>query len=162
MPVALFDPPIPLDLAAYAQSTGSIWTALVDGDGAPFSPVLLTSLTLTLYTVRISGLVQVINNRNDQNVLNANGVTLFPNMQIINGRGYNVRWDFTVLDTTPVEDSIMFSRYLARFRWQWPGGIGSQTLALVIQRIFPTPSNVSDGFDGYIGAGYFGELGVGG
>src|SRR5688572_2850421 len=115
MPIALFDPPIPLDLACYQQSTGSIWAALVDGDGAPFSPLLLSSLTLTLYTIRSSGLAQVINGRNNQNVLNTNGVTLFPNLQIINGLGYNMRWDFTALDTTPVDDTIIFSRYLARF-----------------------------------------------
>lgn len=162
MPVALFDPPIPLDLACYQQSTGSIWAALVDGDGAPFSPLLLSSLTLTLYTIRASGLAQVINGRNNQNVLNTNGVTLFPNLQFINGLGYNMRWDFTALDTLPVDDTIMFSRYLARFRWQWPGGIGTQTVALVIQRLFPVVPNVSDGYDGYIGGGYFAELGIGG
>lgn len=160
--LALFDPPITLDQAVYAQSTGSIWTLLVDGDGVPFSPLLLTSLTLTLYTLRSSGLVQVINGRNNQNVLNTNGVTLYTPIQTVNGKPSNIRWDFTDLDTTPVDDALVFSRYLARLRWQWPGGIGQQTLALIVQRAVPIVPNVSDDTDGYFAAGGFGSMGIGG
>lgn len=161
-PLALFDPPITLDQAVYAQSTGSIWTLLVDGDGVPFSPLLLTSLTLTLYTLRSSGLAQVINGRNNQNVLNANGVTLYTPIQLVNGKPSNIRWDFTALDTTLVDDAAIFSRYLARLRWQWPGGIGSQTWALIVQRATPAVSNVSDGIDNYFAGAGFGSMGIGG
>lgn len=160
MPVALFDSPMPLDLPVLEQSSGSIYAALRDGDDQPFSPLLLSSLTLTLYTMQPNGQLAIVNGRFLQNVLNTNGVTLFPNLLTYRGRGYNLRWDFTSADTTPIDDREWL-RYIARFAWQWTGGVGQQELAIVIQRVrpvivLPVEENV------YFGENYFANHGFGG
>ena len=87
-------------------------TAIVEdenGDGIP--AVSLNTLTLTLYSLEDD---TIINSRNDQDVLNTNGVTLD-----VSG---NLVWTVTPADTIIVNTLLNAERHRAVFEWTYTGG----------------------------------------
>lgn len=75
----------------YNRSSAKYTALLVDEDGVPVPVANISTATLTLKEQSTDG---VINNRNAQNVKNANGVTIDSNG--------NLQWDMDAADLTPV------------------------------------------------------------
>jgi hypothetical protein len=104
------------------QTSGSYYTLLVDEFGDPVAPAILTSLTLTLYTIRADRTIAFINGREVQNVLNQNNVIFHGVPQVrSDGCRYNLRWLIQHGDTTLVS-GLSFERHIALFEYQWPSG----------------------------------------
>ena len=96
----------PLTFEAKEKTTGHYTGVLTDDDGATLPAASLSTLTLSLYVVLTTGSLSYI--RNNQNVLNANNVT-------VDGSG-NIDWHWQTTDTTLVEN-VPFERHIALFTW---------------------------------------------
>jgi len=111
----------------------SAWyTAILkDRLGVVIPSTALTSLTLTLYALSFVPTppgTYYINNRNAQNVLNANGVTLD-----VNG---NLTWAISPLDTVILEVTASYEYHVALFQWVGPDvGTGKQEVTFCVERI---------------------------
>ena len=117
------------------QTSGSYFGTLTDDLGAMIPGSVLTALQLTLWVVRSDGSVAYINNRNHQDVLNANNVTVFDALQsTADGKTYNLRWNYQIPDTTLVE-TLPFERHLFLFEFRWTQGNGKRQGALVVRNI---------------------------
>jgi hypothetical protein len=92
--------PIPMKSSAWYKAI------LKDRNGTVVGASALTSLTLTYYC--LDAALTIINSRNAQNVLNANGVTL--------DSSGNLEWAKTTLDTIMVT-SGGYEDHVALFEW---------------------------------------------
>jgi hypothetical protein len=90
------------------QTTARYTAKLLDEIGAAVPSSALTSLTLLLYD-KATG--QILNSRNTQNVLNANGVS-------IDGSG-NLTWVMDPADNAIVTDSNATEVHIAVFIGRW-------------------------------------------
>lgn len=121
------------------QESGSYLATITDDLGVMLPGSTLTALALSLYVVNAAGVEVIINDRNHQNVLNLNNVTVYDTLQTLSdGRTYNLRWRVQAQDTTLVEP-LAFERHLGLFEWAWPGGQGKQELVLVIKNLRRVP-----------------------
>lgn len=84
---------------------------LKDETGAVIPAASLSTLTLTLYR-KTSG--EIINGRNAQNVLNANGVTVD-----VNG---NLTWTMTPADNGVTSTTVAAEMHIALFEWTYNAG----------------------------------------
>src|SRR5688572_10905942 len=86
------------------QTTGVYRATITDEGGAMLPASTLSTLELTLY-VKTSAGETIINSRNAQNVLNANGVAAYDTLQtdtLSDGTTvtYNLKWIISANDTT--------------------------------------------------------------
>lgn len=106
------------------ECSGSYRATLTDDAGAYLSGSVLSTLTLTLYAIGAGGVTQIVNGRNEQNVLNTNGVLVYDDLQtdtLSDGStvDYNFKWAITPLDTTLVNADLSVERHVALFQWTW-------------------------------------------
>jgi len=103
-------------------------TALVSGmqlqdeNGSPVGSSSLTSITLTLYD-KYTG--EMLNNRNEQNILNANGVT-------IDTDGF-ISWLMDPADNRIVNAEGRPEDHVALFEWSWASGTKKGNAELILQ-----------------------------
>ena len=93
------------------KSTFRLTANLQDAAGNAVSGASLTTLTLTLTEPTTD---TVVNSRNNQDALNANGVT-------VDGAGALV-WEGTVADSTPLLDTREVEQRVALFKFTWDSG----------------------------------------
>lgn len=104
---------------------------IVDEAGNPIPGSELSTLTLTLFNAADKA---IINSRDDQNVLNANAVTL-------NESG-ELQWSAASADNPIVGDVGLglTEKHLAQFEWTWGGGKrGSHILTLHVVQLHEVP-----------------------
>lgn len=92
------------------KTTPKITATIQDEDGVAISSANLTTLTLTLYNLSDS---TIINSRSAQNVLNANNVTVDTNGLMT--------WSVQTLDTIIVGTS-KYEEHRAVFEWTYSAG----------------------------------------
>ena len=100
------------------RTTPTLSFEIRDGAGNLLTPA---TLVLTLRNVRTGA---VINSREAQNVLNANGVTVAAGV---------VTWAMTQADTTLVDQTRAQETYRAWFDYTWAGGSKRDHHALELQ-----------------------------
>jgi hypothetical protein len=116
------------------QTSGTYTATLVDEMGLAVNVAVLTEVTLTLYDLQ-SG--EVINDRDYQDVKNANDVT-------INALGA-LEWKIQAADNAVVTDKMAgtVERHIAFFHFVWPGGELSHQVPINVLRLDapepPTP-----------------------
>lgn len=122
------------------QTTGVYRAIITDEGGAMLPGSTLSTLKLTLY-VKTSGGDVFINSRNEQNVLNTNGVTVYDTLQtdtLSDGTtiSYNLKWIIAAADTTLNNSNLRFERHIALFEWTWPTAKqGKHELILAVQNL---------------------------
>ncbi len=87
--------------------------SLTDENGAAVSPASLQGATLTLYSLD-SATMQILNNRNAQNCINQNDVT-------ISAEGV-VTWMIQVADVSILNDKLQKETHRALFLFTWNAG----------------------------------------
>lgn len=98
---------------------------LVDENNNGIGGNSLTSLTLTLYDKKTD---TIINARDKQNVLNANGVT------VSNTGG--LTWTLTANDNAMVSNTASAEIHVALFEWEWaPNGSGKHEFLIQVQNL---------------------------
>lgn len=119
--------PYTLNKLSSARYTGQ----LVDETGSGFGAV--TSLTLSLYKINWSigssdpPTITIINGRNQQNILNANQVTLNP----LTGA---LQWDLLPLDNPILDNTLNWEEHRALFVAKW-GGVTKQMNHEIILKV---------------------------
>jgi hypothetical protein len=98
-------------LGAREDASALLTGTLTDEAGAAVPAAQLTTLTLTLYD-KVTG--SIINGRNAQNVLNANGVT-------VSAAGA-LAWTMDPLDNPIVTAGSSKERHVALFKWTYGAG----------------------------------------
>jgi hypothetical protein len=93
------------------KSTRKYTAVVTDENNNAIGSSNLTTLTLTLY---VHPTLAIVNGRNAQNVLNANGVT-------VDASG-NLIWLMTPADTTIQDDSHTLEDHVSLFEWTYGGG----------------------------------------
>lgn len=101
----------PTTVEVLERTTPRYRAVLEDNEGNPIPAASLTTFTLTLYVIKIDGTLELI--RNDQNIPNANNVTVDTNGVVI--------WSMQVADLALVE-AVPFERHVALFEWTWSAG----------------------------------------
>lgn len=94
------------------KTTAKITAKVVDETGAGIPAGSLTTLTLTVYAE--ADPTVVVNSRNQQNVLNANDVT-------IDASG-NLTYQMQPADNAIMDTSRSWERHVLLFEWSWGGG----------------------------------------
>lgn len=94
------------------KSTARITGVLKDEAGNVITAASLTTLTLTLYVLGFPS--QIVNSRDAQNVLNANGVT-------VDASG-NLVWTMTPADNAIIDVTNDVETHIALFQWTWNAG----------------------------------------
>lgn len=123
------------------QSSGVYRATITDESGALLPGSTLTTLKLTLYVVGSGGAVTYINSRNEQNVLNTNGVQVFDSLQtdtFVDGTQvqYNLKWTISPSDTTLVVPTLATERHIALFEWTWPTSkAGKHEITLAVKNL---------------------------
>lgn len=131
---------MPIDLPTYQiveQASGSYTAAIVGNDRVTLLPgSTLTTLQLTLYVIKQDGTDEILNGRNQQNVLNLNNVQVLETpLTRTNGTQYNLIWTVQPGDTTIIEDFLHYERHLALFEWAWANGRGKAELILNVRNL---------------------------
>lgn len=127
--------PDPTSFPIDEQESGSYFATVTDDAGAMIPGNQLTALTLTLYVIRQDGSTAIVNNRDHQNVLNTQNVTVSNVIQTLaNGKTYNLRWRIQPADTTLVE-ALPFERHLFLFEWTWAQGQGKHEATLAVKNL---------------------------
>ena len=113
-------------------TTGEITGTLVDlaGVGVPVSQ--LTTLTLTL---RNAATGAIVNGRNQQNVKNANNVTVGDTGPTAG----QLVWAVQAADTPIIDAGAEQDLHDALFEWTWPGGAGKALEHLLIPNLVGVP-----------------------
>ncbi len=93
------------------RSSAKITGILKDENGAVISSASLSTLVLSLYVEGSPS--TIINGRNKQNVLNANGVT-------VDGSG-NLAWLMDPLDNSIMDSTLSIEQHVALFEWTYGG-----------------------------------------
>ncbi len=113
------------------EESGSYTATIVGNDGAtPLAAADLLTFTLTLYAIKADGIDQIINGRNQQNVLNANNVTVSAAGAVV--------WTIQPGDTTLVE-ALPFETHIALFEWTWAQGAGKHVAHLRVRNLRRVP-----------------------
>lgn len=122
------------------QESGS-FTALITGNGGePLPGSTLATLRLTNYVIKQDGTDQILNNRNQQDVLNANNVQLLETpLPRADGTYYNLIWTVqggATGDTAIVENALKFERHIQLWEWTWgASGSGKMETVLVVKNL---------------------------
>ena len=125
-----------LEPVAYSIQEGAsgTYTATIVGNDevTPLADVTLSTLTLTLYVVKIDGTKSYIRGTASvpQNILNANNV-------IVTAAGL-LTWTVQPADTALVE-AVSYERHIALFEYTWPGGAGKHEIILVVKNLSDVP-----------------------
>lgn len=110
-------------------TTPEISATLVDLAGVAVPGSVLDSLVLTYYQEYTQA---IINARNAQNVLQANGVTVGADGKLV--------WGLSLADTVIVNDALETEPHIANFTFTYPDGaetkVGSLTLRIPIANIY--------------------------
>lgn len=132
-------PPTVIDMDE--QASGGYWATFLDESGQVVPGNLLTTLTLTLYVLQSDGTIVFLNNRNKQNVLNANDVSVYPTLQArADSKTFNLFWQIRQEDTTIVDDTLATEQHIALFEWSWPNNhFGKQELILAVKNLIDVP-----------------------
>jgi len=122
----------PREFLILEHSSGRYSGLLVGEDGVTGIPAAtLLTLTLTLYVVQTNGTIAYVNGRNDQNVLNANNVTVD-----VNG---NLVWSIQTLDTG-LQQALPEERHIALFQFTAPNGVvGKHEMILIVKALLEVP-----------------------
>jgi hypothetical protein len=136
--------PTPLLLTeTMLEGTSGLYSfALVDLEGQSIDSAFLTSLTLTLYDVDSN---QIVNNRLDQNIFNANDgtVTTTASLTPVTTVTFNLR----PADTVILNEHRLVEYRVLSFRWTWDSGqeVGRHAVQFGIENLLdveagsPTP-----------------------
>ena len=117
----------PLTFAIDEKETGQYTASVVGNDGVtPLPGATLSTLTLTLYVIKADGTDGIVNTRDNQNVLNANNVTVDANGLLT--------WAIQTADTALIE-VIPFERHIALFQWTWPSGAGKHEVVFIVRNL---------------------------
>lgn len=104
---------MPNPFSVNEDSTALYQATLKDENGAAIPAAGLSALTLTLYNDS-SPSQQIINNRNSQNVLNQNNVTVDSNGIL--------RWTMQPADNKLFDSALAYEEHLALFKFEWQAG----------------------------------------
>lgn len=113
------------------KSSAQITAQVQNEAGAGISSANLTALTLTLYVKDSAG--SIINSRNKQNVLNANGVTVDTSGNLV----YQMAPDDNVIINT----GKLKEKHIALFEWEWSAGTkkGKHEIEFVVTNMENVP-----------------------
>src|SRR5262245_54582446 len=107
-----------ITIPVYEQASGSYLAVLQDDRGRIIPGSALTGLRLTLYTIRNDNAILIVNNRHNQDVLNANDVTVYNTLQTTaRGVPYNLHWRIQPGDTTLSDVTLPFERHIGQLEW---------------------------------------------
>lgn len=127
---------------AINESNSGVYRAIItDESGGMLPGSTLSTLTLTLYVIGAGGVLTYVNSRNNQNVLNTNGVQVFDTLQtdtLVDGTTlpYNIKWTISPADVDILNDSLQFERHCALFNWTWPTAKqGHHEVTLVVKNL---------------------------
>ena len=110
---------------------------LVDEDGELLVPVSLSTLTLTLYDKSTDA---IINSRDDQSVLNANGGTLYSTLQTdAEDNEYNFAWNSDPADSPIVTAGSETEVHVALFEWTYGAEAGSHQVYIRVVNLNKRP-----------------------
>lgn len=106
--------PEPVVFEVNEKTTPTYRATIKDDQDPPQAIPLATllTLTLTLYVVNADGTTTILNSRSQQNVLNANNVT-------VDATGH-LAYTLQIADTTIANAALPFERHIALFEWTWP------------------------------------------
>ena len=108
------------------RSSAKVTFTLKDENGSVVPGSSLTTFTLTLYPTTDS--TTTINSRNDQNVLNVNGVT-------VDSQGV-VIWLVDPADNAIIDTDLTVENHIALFEWTWGSGkAGRHEILMTIQNL---------------------------
>jgi len=112
------------------RTTEQVSATVVNEAGTALPAASLTTLTLTLYD-RTSG--TIINSRDNQNVLNVNGVT-------VDSAGVFL-WTLTPLDTIIVDATKSLETHVGLFTWTYDSGnkTGRHEIVHVVRNLTKVP-----------------------
>lgn len=96
-------------------TTPDFTTVLLDNNNQSVAGSVLDTLTLTYYQEYTH---TIINGRNVQNVLQANGITV--------DEDGNLLWELSLLDTVILNDALATEPHIAFFEFSWPGALGTE------------------------------------
>lgn len=102
MPAVIMPDPLPED------TTATLLLNLVDEEDDPLPAEVLTALTLTYYDLDT---LTILNDRQEQDVLNAHNVT-------VDSTGL-VTWELQQEDTAIVSSGVRLEWHRALWTWQW-------------------------------------------
>lgn len=102
------------------QATAFFRATILDQNKLLLPASALQTLTLTLY--RKGDPTAIVNLRDDQDVLNANGVDVYETLQTDpDGTTYNLKWEISPDDNTILGTSAE-EKHVALFRYSWNAG----------------------------------------
>lgn len=120
----------PKEFDMLEETSGEYTATLTDESGDAINGTVLSTLTLTLYNQDTA--LTIINSRNDQNVLNTNGVTID-----VNGL---LTWTIAPDDNEILNTTLTAERHTAQFNWTWGAGkIGRHEIVLVVKNLNVVP-----------------------
>jgi len=122
------------------EEGGSYLATILDDVGAMIPGSSLLTLVLTLYVIRADGSTAIVNNRDHQNVLNQQNVTVYNTLQTLPNatRTYNLRWKIQPEDTT-LQEALPFESHYALFEWSWDQGQGKHEVVLTVRNLTMVP-----------------------
>lgn len=94
------------------KTSQAVLVDILDQNGDPIPLASITTLTLTLYN-RIT--LAIINARNAQNVLNANGVSVHATSGV-------ATWTMVPADNVMGDDTLSVEDHVALFEWTYAAG----------------------------------------
>ena len=103
-----------IEMEEFEELSSGIYEAdIVQDNGSPAGLGVLTALTLTLYDEH-SDNQAIVNERNDQDVLNANNVT-------IDASGH-LKWNIQPDDNAILDSNNYHEDHIAMFKYEWLSG----------------------------------------
>lgn len=118
---------VPKEFDQLELTSGQYTAVLTDEEGVAIDGTILTTMVLTLYNLDSD--LTIINSRNDQDVLNTNGVT-------IDASG-NLTWTISPADNAIVNSAAAAERHVALFEYTWSLGAkaGKHEVILVVKNL---------------------------
>ena len=113
------------------ERTSVRYTAkLVDDNGDAISVNNLTAITLTVYDKKTGN---ILNSRDEQDVLNTNNVTITT--------AGDVEWIIQPADIAIVNANLVNETHIALFEWTWNSGtrVGKQEIELAVKNLTKVP-----------------------
>lgn len=111
------------------HTTGTLTTTIKDNAGVAIPAASLTTLKLTLYNEYT---LTVINDRDHQNILNANNVTVDANGLLT--------WSIQELDRVIEDDTKTQELHRALFEWTAPGVVGKHEHQFTVANLAKVPA----------------------
>lgn len=116
-----------MDFLINEETSGVYRAVMTDESGGMLPGSTLSTLTLSVYVIGSGGVITYVNARNNQDVLNTNGVQVFDTLQtdtLVDGTTlpYNIKWTVSPNDVDIVNDNLSFERHCFIFKWTWGSG----------------------------------------